>query len=93
LFVSSVDLRANLTFAAENATGERTKSRQIPQNIDNQGQNVQKTSGFSRKLGRNTQPPDRFIQYLCCISRALCHATVTSRSFLAPALLAPGKIF
>jgi hypothetical protein len=50
LFVSSVDLRANLTFAAENATGERTKTPQIPQNIGKQAQNVQKTSGFSRKL-------------------------------------------
>jgi hypothetical protein len=55
-FIRSVDLRANLTSAAENATGQTAKTPQIPQNIGKQGQNVQKTSGFSTKIGRNGQP-------------------------------------
>jgi len=40
MFIRSVDLRANLTSAAENATGQTAKTLQIPQNIGKQGQNV-----------------------------------------------------
>jgi hypothetical protein len=55
--ICSVDLRANLTCAAENATGRRTKTLQIPQKNTNPGQKMAKTGRFSRKLSVKTAIP------------------------------------